>query len=141
MNRRTILAILTGSATGLYSRFTWAGNGSSAVAGLLSQSENAGGADEKAVRRTSKFPDLKATGVENQVRSITYSRGAYCVTTADGTASYFLEADLRFKIDSSDLGPQKAVPVMLPAGIEGDRAWIFFSSPEEITGFIKTGHS
>jgi hypothetical protein len=83
------------------------------------------------------WPDLKLSGPSREVRSIAYSRGAYSVTTADGKSAFFLENDLRFKIDSSDRGPDNGKPVIAPAGTEGDRAWVLFSSPEEITAFIK----
>jgi cytochrome c len=63
------------------------------------------------------------------------------VTTADGKTAFFLESDLRFKIDSSELGPDDGYPVIVPAGTEGDRAWLFFSSPHEIGGFIERRRS
>jgi cytochrome c len=87
------------------------------------------------------WPDLKLSGPSRQVRSIAYSRGAYSVTAADGKTAFFLESDLRFKIDSSELGPDDGKPIIMPAGTEGDRAWLFFSSPHEIGGFIERRRS
>ncbi len=134
MNRRTILAILTGGATVLYSRVASAGDSdpSSPI-----PSWPASGLSGKAGRASGAFPDLKFVGADRQVRSIAYSRGAYSVTTADGKTAFFLESDLRFKIDSSEFGPDDGKPVIAPAGTEGDRAWVLFSSPEEISAFIK----
>jgi hypothetical protein len=56
--------------------------------------------------------------------------------TADGEAFYFPESDLRFKVDSSDAEPARGSPVITVAGPVGDRAWVFFSAPEEIGAFI-----
>ena len=140
MNRRAILGLITGGATGLWSRFASAGNsnpGSPTAVGLPAGTGAAGGAHGKAAKRNSGFPDLKLAGPDHQVHSIAYSLGAYRVTTADGRSAHFLEADLRFKLDSSDVGPHSGAPVILPAGTEGDRAWVFFASPAEISRFIK----
>ena len=46
-------------------------------------------------------------------------------------------AALRFRIDSSEFGPRASDPVILAARKIGDRAWVFFASPEEISTFIK----
>ena len=134
MNCRTILAILTGGATVLHSRFASAGNGdpSSPIPSWFASRLNG-----KAGRASDPFPDLKSVGTDRQVRSIAYSRGAYSVTMADGKIVDFLEGALRFKVDSSDLGPRVGTPVILPAGTEGDRFWVFFASPEEIGRFVR----
>lgn len=63
------------------------------------------------------------------------------MTTADGKSALFLESDLRFKIDSSDLGPDNGKPVIAPAGTEGDRVWVIFSSPDEIGALVKRQQS
>jgi hypothetical protein len=131
MNRRTILAILTGGATVSYSRFASAGNNdpSSPIPSASRLNGTAG-------RASGPFPDLKSVGTDRQVRSIAYSRGAYSVTMADGKIVDFLEGTLRFKVDSTALGPRVGMPVILPAGTEGDRFWVFFASPAEIGSFI-----
>ena len=56
---------------------------------------------------------------------------------ADGKIVDFLEGALRFKVDSSDLGPRIGAPVILPAGTEGDRFWVVFALPEEISGLMR----
>ena len=61
----------------------------------------------------------------------------YRVVTADGNDCDFPESDLRFKVDSSAVGPFRGRPVMMPAGQVGDRAWVFFAAPGEISAFIK----
>jgi len=38
--------------------------------------------------------------------------------------------------DSSQDGPQKGEPAIMPAGLMGDRAAVIFAGPEEIAGLI-----
>jgi cytochrome c len=83
------------------------------------------------------FQDLKKLGPDHQVQAIRYCRDTYHVTTADGQTADFWEANLRFKTDSSDTGPVAGKPVILPAGMMGDRASVFFAAPNEISTFIK----
>lgn len=83
------------------------------------------------------FSDLKKAATNRQVRSIRICRDSYFVTTADGKTAAFWEPNLRFKTDSSALGPPKDVPVIMPAGMMGDRASVIFAAPDEISGFIK----
>jgi hypothetical protein len=138
MNRRRILALLTGSATAFASRFASAADGNiGSTTAATPEPTRQGGI----VPGSGAWPDLKLSRPSCQVRSIAYSRGAYSVTTADGKTAFFLDSDLRFKVDSSELGPDNGKPVIMPAGTEGDRAWLFFSSPHEIGGFIKRRRS
>lgn len=81
--------------------------------------------------------NLKALGTNNQVKSITHCSDTYDVTTADGETHQFWEFNLRFKSDSSANGPTKRTPVIIPAGMRGDRASVVFISPDEISAFIK----
>ncbi len=83
------------------------------------------------------FPDLKRLGPAHQVHAISYSDQTFHVTTRDGQTSDFWEQDLRFKIDSSAAGPLPGAPIIVSAGTMGDRAWLFFGAPEEISDFIK----
>jgi cytochrome c len=83
------------------------------------------------------FQDLKKLGAAQQVTAIRYCRDTYHITTADGQVTDFWEANLRFKTDSSGTGPPSGKPVMLPAGMIGDRASVFFAAPDEISDFIK----
>ncbi len=84
-------------------------------------------------------PDLKKLTPAEHVKAIRYCRQAhaYYVTNGDNDTRTFWEANLRFKTDSSDLGPATGAPAILRAGMMGDRASVFFSSPEEISAFIK----
>ncbi len=96
---------------------------------------SAGNPPEAAI--VSGFRDLKKLGADRQVQAIRYCSDTYHVTTADGQTADFWEANLRFKTDSSNTGPIAGKPVMLPAGMMGDRASVFFAAPEEISTFIK----
>ncbi len=82
------------------------------------------------------FQDLKKLGPDRQVQAIRYCRDTYHLTTADGESTDFWEANLRFKTDSSDSGPLAGKPVIMPAGMQGDRASVFFAAPKEISAFI-----
>ena len=83
------------------------------------------------------FQDLKKLGADRQVQAIRYCRDTYQVTTVDGETADFWEANLRLKTDSSDTGPFAGKPVIVPAGMMGDRASVFFANPDEISTFIK----
>jgi len=82
-------------------------------------------------------PDLHKAPPEAQVKSIRYCGDTYTVETADGTSQKVWEFNLRFKSDSSKLGPEAGKPVALGAGMQGDRSSIVFASPKEISEFIK----
>ncbi len=85
----------------------------------------------------SENPDLKSAPPAGQVRSITYCGDTYTVETADGKTEKVWEFNLRFKSDSSKLGPAPGRPVAVGAGMRGDRASIIFAAPEEISRFIR----
>ena len=96
---------------------------------------SAGHAAEPAM--ASGFQDLKKLGADRQVQAIWYCHDTYHVTTMDGETADFWEANLRFKTDSSSTGPLPGKPTLMPAGMMGDRASVFFASPEEISSVIK----
>src|SRR5206468_11360737 len=66
--------------------------------------------------------DLKQAPKEGQVISITHCTDTYTVKTADGKINKAWEFNLRFKTDSSALGPLAGKPVIVGAGMAGDRA-------------------
>jgi cytochrome c len=82
-------------------------------------------------------PNLKNLEPSKQVKAITYCRDTYRVTTTDGKTRAFWERNLRFMTDSSQDGPEKSAPAIMPAGMMGDRASVIFSAPEEITRMIE----
>jgi cytochrome c len=81
--------------------------------------------------------DLKKAPPAGQVRSIKHCGDTYTVETADGTSEKVWEFNLRFKTDSSHLGPAPGKPVAVGAGMQGDRASIVFASPKEISESIR----
>lgn len=76
--------------------------------------------------------DLRALGPEQQVTSIRYCGDTYRVTTATEDTLTYWEFNLRFKTDSSDKGPPAGRPVIIGAGMRGDRAFVVFADPSEI---------
>ncbi len=82
-------------------------------------------------------PDLKKAPPERQVTSIEHCRDTYTVKTADGKVNKVWEFNLRFKTDSSKLGPSAGKPVIVGAGMQGDRVSVIFAVPAEISSFIK----
>ena len=75
---------------------------------------------------------LEALRPEEQVAAIRHCHGTFFVTTADGKERAFWELNLRLKVDSSSTGPKDGKAALLPAGMQGDRASVVFSSPAEI---------
>lgn len=81
--------------------------------------------------------DLKTAPPEGQVVSVKHCGDAYTIATADGQTQKIWEFNLRLKTDSSSLGPRPGKPVVIGAGMQGDRASLVFASPAEISAFIK----
>jgi cytochrome c len=73
------------------------------------------------------------------VQSIDHCGDTYKVAAADGKVHDFWERNLRFKTDVSSDGPQESAPAIVSAGMIGDRADVIFASPDQISGFIRTG--
>lgn len=82
-------------------------------------------------------PDLRKAPAEGQVTSIAHCGDTYTVRTADGKTQKVWEYNLRFKTDTSRLGPLPGKPVIVGAGMQGDRASVVFAAPDEISGFIR----
>lgn len=100
-------------------------------------SNETGGMRGMKAELTPKFQNLKTLGSTCQVMSIQHCGDAYSVATADGRSTRYCEANLRFKINSSDTGPLVGKPIILSAGSAGDRASVFFASPTEISALVK----
>lgn len=69
-----------------------------------------------------QLPSLKKLGPERRVQQVTYCKDTYTVATANGQTQKFWERNLRLMTDASDRGPEKNAPVIVPAGMLGDRA-------------------
>jgi cytochrome c len=87
--------------------------------------------------RESQVQNLKTLASANQVTAIRYCGDTYRVTTATGEWPPFWEFNLRFKTDSSETGPMKGRPVIMRAGMMGDRASVIFADPAEISAFVE----
>lgn len=85
-----------------------------------------------------RLVDLKKTGADSLVTTIRYCGDTYHVTTGDGGTHPIWEFNLRLKTDSSERGPAKGQPVLVGAGMMGDRAQLVFSHPGEISAFVKS---
>jgi cytochrome c len=75
-------------------------------------------------------------GPGNRIASIRHCGDTYTVGVASGETHQFWEFNLRFKTDSSDRGPEPGRPVLIAASMMGDRAFVIFAAPGEISGFI-----
>ncbi len=83
-----------------------------------------------------EIPDLKALSAEHQVEAVTYCKGIYKVTLRDGSTRHFPEFSLRMKTDGGPNGPRPGNPALIPANMMGDRAFLIFFKPGEISSFI-----
>lgn len=81
-------------------------------------------------------PDLDHQPPARRVRRIVLSGATWRVTTADGRTKPFRERDLSFKVDQGASGPRLGTPVILGAGMRGDRALFIFSRPDEFAQFV-----
>lgn len=80
---------------------------------------------------------LEAAGPEARVTSIRHCHNSFFVVTADGKERPLWELNLRIKVDSSATGPKGGKPVLIPAGGQGDRMSVVFSTPAEIGRVIE----
>ena len=87
--------------------------------------------------RAQDVPDLKRAPASRIVRSAAYCRGKYTLTFTDDSTTEVMEMHLRMKTDSGSRGPIAGRPVVLPSGMRGDRFFLIFSKPEEISAFLR----
>lgn len=87
-----------------------------------------------------ELANLKELVPERAVQAVKYCKGQYLVSTAAGDVLEFAEFDLRIKTDVTENGPVAGKPALLPAGMSGmmgDRAFLVFSDPAEISAYIE----
>ena len=141
MDRRATFMLAIGGVVSMASQSTRAraevgmteGDGTMSAA----TPDETGGLRTAKASSSSQFQNLKAVGSEHQVVAIHHHRNTFEIMTVDGRNAVFADADLRLKIDSSDNGPSSGKPVILPGGMTGDRATVFFASPVEISDLIR----
>lgn len=80
--------------------------------------------------------DLSSPGPNRRIKEIRHCHDAYYVTTADGAQYPFWETNLRIKVDTSARGPKSGEPVLLRAGMVGDRVSVVFSNLADISRLI-----
>jgi cytochrome c len=85
-----------------------------------------------------ELPDLKTLGPAQQVVALRHCGDAYEVEAASGERYVFWEFNLRLKTDGSARGPRPGAPVIVGAGMQGDRASVVFAAPGEISGFVRS---
>jgi cytochrome c len=72
-----------------------------------------------------------------RVINLRHCGDSYFVTTEDGRETPYWEKNLRLKIDSTETGPPKNVPVVLGSGMGGDRFSLVFDSIETLTAKLQ----
>ena len=84
-----------------------------------------------------QIPDpLKSQPTSSQVRSVRHCGDGFFVTTRDGRETAYWEMNVRLKVDTRATGPAADIPVIVGAGMVGDRVSIVFSNIEEISRFV-----
>lgn len=93
--------------------------------------------DDEAARRADP-PNLKDAPPANKVDRVTHCDDTYTLRMANGETLKFWEFNLRLKTDSSARVPHPGSPVLMGAGMRGDRASLIFTSPAEIGRLVTT---
>lgn len=70
------------------------------------------------------------------VQQVRYCRREYTLAMANGEQHKYPEFNLRFKTDASVNGPEPGKPVLIPAGMQGDRAFVIFRSLDDLKRFL-----
>jgi cytochrome c len=116
---------------------TFAGIKDEAVRRDLIQYLKAADSIPSARRAGPRLPDLKKLPPAGVVKAVRHCGDTYFVTTGDGKTHKIWEFNLRLKTDTSVTGPAPGKPVIVGAGMQGDRASIVFSALREIPEMVK----
>lgn len=79
---------------------------------------------------------LRNVVADQIVKEIAYCRGEYRLTMGNGDTRRVPEINVRLKTDRTSYGPEAGKPVLLPAGMRGDRVQIIFNSLEDLKQFL-----
>jgi cytochrome c len=74
---------------------------------------------------------------EARVVEIRHCGDSFFIKTEAGGVTPFWEKNVRLKSDSVETGPPPGVPVMLGAGMGGDRVAVIFASLADLQSFVK----
>lgn len=72
-----------------------------------------------------------------RVAAIRHCGDSYFIATEDGGERLYWEKNIRLKIDSEETGPPPGVPVILGAGMRGDRFSVIFSSLADLKAVVE----
>ena len=81
--------------------------------------------------------DLSGVDASRRITAMRHCRSTYFITTADAQEQPYWETNVRIKTDVSSRGPGSD-PVLVPAGMMGDRVSVVFSDVNAISRFITT---
>lgn len=73
---------------------------------------------------------------DNRVMSIRHCGDNYFIHTEDGASYPYWEKNVRLKIDSTKTGPSEGTPVILGAGMRGDRVSVIFKSVADLARLL-----
>ncbi|MBA3518816.1 MAG: c-type cytochrome [Rhizobiales bacterium] len=79
---------------------------------------------------------LGQAAADQLVTMIRHCRDSYFVSTADGTETPFWEMNVRLKLDTRATGPASGKPVIVGAGMMGDRVSVIFASLSDLSRFV-----
>jgi len=79
---------------------------------------------------------LKNLAPDQVVRQIHHCWREWVLTMASGEQRRYPEFNLRFKTDGGPTGPEPGKPVLLPAGMRGDRGQVIFSGLDDLHRFL-----
>jgi cytochrome c len=73
---------------------------------------------------------------EARIAAIRHCGDSYFIKTEDGRETPYWEKNVRLKIDSVETGPPSGVPVVLGAGMQGDRVSVIFASLADLKSLV-----
>lgn len=72
----------------------------------------------------------------NRITSIRHCGDSYIIETENGITHPFWEKNVRLKIDSTATGPPEGTPVILGAGMRGDRVSVIFKNVADLSRLL-----
>lgn len=89
------------------------------------------------VVRGAALEPIRDAPPETRVAEMRHCGDSYFIRTQAGQTIPFWEKNVRLKIDSVETGPPPGIPIMLGAGMGGDRVSVIFSSLAELQTLVK----
>jgi len=82
---------------------------------------------------------IRDAPAEARVAAIRHCGDSYFIRTEDGRETPYWEKNVRLKIDSIETGPPPGIPVLLGAGMRGDRVSVIFASLADLKALVDDG--